>query len=473
MSTPPPAEALLRLVTAARAGGAAAADLSEVGEFLARGGVFAPAALRRAGLLPRADAAAAPEGLRGRGEQIRGGAAARRVAQRKSGGALGMYNYRGHPRKISGTLPEPPVSYSSSPQHETFVSARGQVLCKGGSNALRAGFVAVPLPWPAAEVRSGLFHTVALRRGGGAVCSWGRSAPWLGHGGDGSVPAEVQGLPPGDPVILVEVGPSSVIVLTESGEAWGWGSNRSGQLALPLSTKEQPFPLRIAALSGRGLRRLACGGTIEPPDAYSFAVAETGAGDLLAWGVLPPKDGARDVQPPLPLQPRAGRLVFPLRCLAAGRAHAAAAADGAGRLWCLWKGQGALASAGLPVAERVVRASVGHAVPGRGESLIVALTAEGCLWECRDAHPCRSILAVHPEMPLGLLPCIGYGNDVPLIADVCGGKERLRLFGRIAVRLGVPSDPVRAILTGLMVRGEYITGPAHLPFGWHARAAFQ
>eukprot|EP01062_Namystynia_karyoxenos_P048400 TRINITY_DN3681_c1_g1_i1.p1 TRINITY_DN3681_c1_g1~~TRINITY_DN3681_c1_g1_i1.p1 ORF type:complete len:529 (+),score=55.11 TRINITY_DN3681_c1_g1_i1:77-1588(+) len=499
MAAVQPAGALRRLVAAAEAGGAAAADLwggaaalgdrgaaparSVVGEFLARGGVFPGAVLRQAGLLPRTEGGGAPEGLLGGGGEGGGStcATARRGAARRGGCALTAYSYDGMHCSASDAFPQPATSCCRGARHQASVSANGLVFCKGenyggvlgvGDRMPRKGFVRVRLPWLAAAVSCGDSFSVALRRGGTAVCSWGEEGVMLGRSGASKLPAEVQGLPPGDPVALLEAGPRSVIAVTQSGDAYGWGSNMSGELALPLTTRQGGVPLRIAALSGRGLRRLTCGGSGRN-GSIRFAVAETGAGELLGWGVLPVQaavSAARQVpQPPRQLHPRAGRIIFPLRTVAAGCAAAVAVADGAGQLWCLWEGQDNLASVGLPTMERVVRAAVGEAICLGANAFIVALTAGGCLWECRAAAFCRSITAAHPDL-LGLLPCKTRAGSVPLIADVCGGIARLRLLARIAVRLRLPCDPVHAILTGFVVHQDFMTGPADAPFSWPPRS---
>eukprot|EP01062_Namystynia_karyoxenos_P033994 TRINITY_DN24936_c0_g1_i2.p1 TRINITY_DN24936_c0_g1~~TRINITY_DN24936_c0_g1_i2.p1 ORF type:complete len:364 (+),score=52.79 TRINITY_DN24936_c0_g1_i2:26-1093(+) len=192
-----------------------------------------------------------------------------------------------------------------------LLSAEGEVLCQGGNNNLgqlgvgdrlpHAASSPALLPWPAAAVCCGAGFCVALSRGGDAVCSWGWGLAEDSKDGGNCVPDEVPGLPLGDPVVLLRAGLRFAIAVTKSGEAYGWGRCGHGQLALPPVAREEPLPVRIPLLSGRWLRRLACG-------AYC-AFAETGGGELLGWGC----HRSKVPQPPTPLQPSAGSIAFPLQ----------------------------------------------------------------------------------------------------------------------------------------------------------------
>eukprot|EP01062_Namystynia_karyoxenos_P022212 TRINITY_DN18494_c0_g2_i1.p1 TRINITY_DN18494_c0_g2~~TRINITY_DN18494_c0_g2_i1.p1 ORF type:complete len:470 (+),score=68.18 TRINITY_DN18494_c0_g2_i1:85-1410(+) len=347
-----------------------------------------------------------------------------------------------------------------------LLTTRGEVFCRGGTGNVEQcggeGLAVAPVPWPAAAVRAGNHYFLALSRKG-SVCSWGRGGDeevdWvLGRRDCGGVPCEVKGLPEDDPVIMVETGFLFAIAVTRSRAVYGWGSNRGGVLALDGRPAEVPTPQRSAELSRRGLRRIACG--------RAFAVGEAGQ-ELVYWGVCGPDFGPLARKPhwgPVPLRPRAGAVAFPLRSLAAGTLRTVAAADAAGQLWCAWDVEHCISPAGLPAAERVVRVAC-CCVGDWLTSLAVALTAEGRLWDCRESVPCRSIDATHGR-PLGLLPRGGYmAFRIFLIPDCCGGKGRLRLFARIAMRLRVPSDPLLAVLTVLMVHGDFFTGPLDDPFG--------
>eukprot|EP01062_Namystynia_karyoxenos_P021656 TRINITY_DN18255_c0_g1_i7.p2 TRINITY_DN18255_c0_g1~~TRINITY_DN18255_c0_g1_i7.p2 ORF type:complete len:393 (+),score=70.55 TRINITY_DN18255_c0_g1_i7:123-1301(+) len=310
----------------------------------------------------------------------------------------------------------PPLCCSESCSYTALLTARGVMHCAAHDPADPDLALPAPLPWPAAAVSCGHRFGVALRRGGLGVCSWGwRSGGRLGRDGGDGTPREVAGLPAGERVALLEAGGSFAMAVTSRGEAYGWGSNRFGALATGslgvVRPEVLPVPRRIAALSDRGLRRLACGGVL--------AVAETLGGELLGWGALP--GGKTPI--PVPLPSAAGRIAFPLRSLAAGRG-AAGAADAAGRLWVLWQGDDrVLVQAQLPAGERVARAATCY---GSGYGVVVALTAQGRLWDCRKTCPCRCITAAHPQLPLGLLPCGGpWAPRVTLIPDPsCGLQQR-------------------------------------------------
>eukprot|EP01062_Namystynia_karyoxenos_P013176 TRINITY_DN14748_c0_g1_i2.p1 TRINITY_DN14748_c0_g1~~TRINITY_DN14748_c0_g1_i2.p1 ORF type:complete len:446 (+),score=69.43 TRINITY_DN14748_c0_g1_i2:77-1339(+) len=326
-----------------------------------------------------------------------------------------------------------------------------------------------PLHW-AASVQCGMKHTVLLRPNG-EVCSWGHSSV-LGRDGDPPAPAKVLGLPP---VAAVFPGLGCTIVLTRDDGAYAFGDNA---LSLPPDT-DPGGPVRIAALSGRRLRRIAF--------APLLGVAEAGQ-QLLWWAFGNQTARTLNVQLPAPL--RCGdEVAFPLRSLAAGIEPASAsapdpklvhavAADAQGALWfctadvasraCSPPRRAALG------AERVVKV-----VAAGGTSFfvtasrtlrirrtcIVALTEAGELWDVSDPAACRSISARLPPRQ-GLVPCGGVvARRVVLVPDHCGGRRRLTLFARLSIRLEIPGDPVREVLAPLVVHGDYITGPSSDPFG--------
>eukprot|EP01062_Namystynia_karyoxenos_P072227 TRINITY_DN681_c0_g2_i1.p2 TRINITY_DN681_c0_g2~~TRINITY_DN681_c0_g2_i1.p2 ORF type:complete len:443 (+),score=106.07 TRINITY_DN681_c0_g2_i1:79-1407(+) len=345
--------------------------------------------------------------------------------------------------------------------HAAFVAAQGTVLCAGeneegqlgvGDDLPRVGFTAPRLPWPAAAVRCGGAFCVALRRGGAAVCSWG-DRDRIGRGGDSARPAEVPGLPAGDPVVLLEAGYHSVIAVTASGAAYGWGMGVSSRIVAVGVSAYEEAPVRIAELSGRRLRRLACGCT--------SSLAETEEGELLLWGGLAPH---------LRAVPADG-VAFPLRCMACcSVATPFALADAAGRVWTVeeWDHHVGMPyrpvkveRAALPEGRRAVRVATAR------DEIIVVLTVCGELWDCGDLRNCRRIGAQLPAPPRGLLPCGGADSDrVLLLPDPSCGRARLRLFARVAVRLGLPTDPLRAALVPYAVDGCYVTGPENDPFSW-------
>lgn len=80
------------------------------------------------------------------------------------------------------------------------------------------------------EIASGLFHTCALLVDGEVRC-WGYGVAGLGNGRPlyRSSPVEV-GMQGGDQVIKLALGSDHACALTETGEAWCWGDNKSGGL---------------------------------------------------------------------------------------------------------------------------------------------------------------------------------------------------------------------------------------------------
>eukprot|EP01062_Namystynia_karyoxenos_P004968 TRINITY_DN11753_c1_g1_i2.p1 TRINITY_DN11753_c1_g1~~TRINITY_DN11753_c1_g1_i2.p1 ORF type:complete len:393 (+),score=49.38 TRINITY_DN11753_c1_g1_i2:100-1278(+) len=350
-----------------------------------------------------------------------------------------------------------PRTFGLGHDHAAVLSRSGEVLCVGdnsqgqlgdGTQEPRYGLVPAALPWAAGGVSCGWRFVAALAKGGGAVCSWGwAEGGRLGRGGAGCRPRVLDGLPSKDPVVTLETGYAHVFVVTASGEAFGWGCNSCGELALgPGAGGGHAAPVRVAALCGRGVRRIACGD--------SFSVAETAAGELLAWGRLGTVSAPRNETLPVALPTAA--VAFPLRSLAAGGGHAALA-DAAGALWELRPPREAPARAALPVGERVVR--VAAAGQFRGQ-LTVALTAGGRLWDCSSPVVCRSIDTACPDLPRGLVPYGGVAADrVVFVPDSSCGSWRLRLLLLAADRLRLlPGDRFmrRSALCPLLVAEEYL-----------------
>eukprot|EP01062_Namystynia_karyoxenos_P076916 TRINITY_DN7631_c1_g1_i2.p1 TRINITY_DN7631_c1_g1~~TRINITY_DN7631_c1_g1_i2.p1 ORF type:complete len:488 (+),score=69.97 TRINITY_DN7631_c1_g1_i2:81-1466(+) len=367
--------------------------------------------------------------------QLDGSAAAPRVVR--------VYDPFTHSVAIAPELTThfPVAAWSQSRWHAALRTPAGEVHCQGyngagqlgvGDRMAREGLVPARLPWPAAVVSCGVGLSVALRRGGAAVCSWGGDGslaqPAAGSSTDGSVPAEVRGIPDGDRVVLLQAGANFAIAVTKTGEVYGWGANWAGQLPLGLWADT---PTRITALCARGLVRLACG---------CFAVAETGDGDLLLWD---PRLG-RD-SPATRLRSAAGRVALPLLDLAAARCSAAAV-DGCGRLWSMWNDEEVLRSDVLPPGERVVqvagaswqgRAAGGHSALG---TVFVALTVLGALWDCRPNGARRIATAPAPQV---LLPWGGAAAERIILApEPSCGMPRCRLLLLVAGRRRLfPADP--------------------------------
>eukprot|EP01062_Namystynia_karyoxenos_P080432 TRINITY_DN8663_c0_g1_i8.p1 TRINITY_DN8663_c0_g1~~TRINITY_DN8663_c0_g1_i8.p1 ORF type:complete len:338 (+),score=61.57 TRINITY_DN8663_c0_g1_i8:328-1341(+) len=299
----------------------------------------------------------------------------------------------------------------------------------------------------------------ALRRDG-IVHPWGREKT-LGRDGSGTYPAAVDELPR---VALLAAGLNGCIAVTTDDEVFGWASDE-GPTAIPQLRSGVPRPTRIDALCGRGIRRIACGGLL--------AAAETSRGVLLVWhsGV----DQAAQLG--------AGRVCFPLRDLVAtGSSRFICAADAAGAVWVatpefapfdaasIMSGREfTLIAATLPQRQRATR------LAARLDGVVV-LTATGELFDTEQVDSegvvWRSISAANPELPLGLVPYGGTGAlQVVLAPAHCGGKRRLEILARIAVRLNVPTDPIREILVPFMVHEAHILGPSHDPFSWPNPAA--
>eukprot|EP01062_Namystynia_karyoxenos_P013779 TRINITY_DN14952_c0_g1_i3.p1 TRINITY_DN14952_c0_g1~~TRINITY_DN14952_c0_g1_i3.p1 ORF type:complete len:464 (+),score=88.37 TRINITY_DN14952_c0_g1_i3:86-1393(+) len=338
-------------------------------------------------------------------------------------------------------------SCSVGASHVALVDARGTVLSAGcyvlgqlgtGYGIPRDRLSAALLPWPAAAVRSGREFSVAVRRGGGDVFWWG--IDWTA-GRCSWTPASLQGLPIGDPVALLDASESGVVAVTASGVALAWGM---------FGDCKRVAAVPIAALTGRHLRNLACS---------SFLVAaETEDGVLLMW-----QWGDQDAtQAPQP-QPPNEAPAFPLRCLVVSDLSIWYA-DAVGRVWQQRAG-GYAEPPGrtpLPETQRAVRLAI--ATSTNFKERVAVLTERGELWDCTARGP-RSISAARPELPRGLLPYGGpAARRILLVQDSSGGKARLVLFARIAMRIGVPSDPVRELLPPFVVHEAYITGPASDPF---------
>eukprot|EP01062_Namystynia_karyoxenos_P032680 TRINITY_DN24088_c0_g1_i2.p2 TRINITY_DN24088_c0_g1~~TRINITY_DN24088_c0_g1_i2.p2 ORF type:complete len:442 (+),score=70.03 TRINITY_DN24088_c0_g1_i2:67-1392(+) len=265
----------------------------------------------------------------------------------------------------------------------------------------------VELPWAAGTVGCGRSGFVAaLRVGGGAVCTWvvgyeasadeGALAS-LGRDGDPAQPAEAGGLPSGEPVTQLATGEDFALAITAGDRAFGWGCNDSGQLALGRPGVAERCAVPVPALSGLGIRRIACGG--------AFGVAETASGALFGWG-----SGHRNFfvgadQPspkPLCAEQDGCPVAFPLRALVAGGRHAAAI-DAQGAVWCwgVLDPRVAVLRAHLPDEERAVALAAG------GYPHMVALTESGELWDCSSSIRCINVSERNPDLPQELSPCGG------------------------------------------------------------------
>eukprot|EP01062_Namystynia_karyoxenos_P028718 TRINITY_DN21716_c0_g4_i1.p1 TRINITY_DN21716_c0_g4~~TRINITY_DN21716_c0_g4_i1.p1 ORF type:complete len:433 (+),score=76.60 TRINITY_DN21716_c0_g4_i1:86-1300(+) len=350
----------------------------------------------------------------------------------------------------------PLLACSAGYDHYATVSGSrgGAVRCAGDNGVGQLGtrdmswrrraLGATDPPLTAISVGCGFGFTFALH-GDGAVSSWGRNytGQSLGRGGD-SRPAIITGIPP---VALLGVGTDFAIAVTHNDDVYGWG-----RCGFPATMREVvPYPERIPVLCGRGLRRLAC--------ASGIVVAEAAAG-LFRWCGLRGELSAKLAC--------SADMCFPLRGLAhfhysafMDSAFMVVAADGAGAVWVH-----ALNHTPLHRVLAKVRAVAAAAA----ERTAVVLSEEGQLYDVRPGRGripdlCRAISS--PQLPLGLVPHGGAASrHVVLVPDHCGGKARLRIFARIAVRLGLPADPLCARLTLYAVNGVYVHGGPADPFGY-------
>eukprot|EP01062_Namystynia_karyoxenos_P012506 TRINITY_DN14503_c0_g1_i1.p1 TRINITY_DN14503_c0_g1~~TRINITY_DN14503_c0_g1_i1.p1 ORF type:complete len:435 (+),score=88.20 TRINITY_DN14503_c0_g1_i1:82-1305(+) len=350
-------------------------------------------------------------------------------------------------------------------QHYVMVCGRDRAVRCFADNG--AGWVATDPPLRRVRsVTCAATFTVALHLDG-SVSSWGKRK-YRGRAGEAARPGGVRGLPP---VAALSCGTRTVMALTRDGEVYGWGSNGCGALALGQAAGPQLEPVRIAALSGRGVRRVAF--------CVQFGVAET-ARRLLWWG-------GRSEQQPARLWCDQ-EMSFPLRSLAVGVASGrvpepvllhAAAADAEGTLWFCGVDCASgrcpppqRAELGGQRAVKVVAAAETHVdVCGRiviewKLTRMVALTEDGALWDVSDpTTACRCISAEFPALR-GHVPYGGpHAPHILLVPNRCGGRRRLELFARVAMRLEIPSDPVREVLVPLTVHEAYLTGPSTDPFG--------
>eukprot|EP01062_Namystynia_karyoxenos_P041666 TRINITY_DN3038_c0_g1_i2.p1 TRINITY_DN3038_c0_g1~~TRINITY_DN3038_c0_g1_i2.p1 ORF type:complete len:960 (+),score=192.35 TRINITY_DN3038_c0_g1_i2:124-3003(+) len=385
------------------------------------------------------------------------------------------------------------VDAAGGESHVAVLSAAGRVWCSGCNDDGQLGTgdatqphrpVLIRLPWKAEAVSCGDGVTLALRRGGTAVCSWGGDGAPLGRDGEGALPAEVVGLPADDPVRLIGVCDRDVeedsilghaVAITLSDRAYAWHGKGPAR--------------HLPALSGLGVRKLAglqnnrlLVETSRPPELllWDFLYEERASLGTVGKGGKGGRGGKGD---------RGGKghkggksdIAFPLRSLAASGVRGVAAADAKGRVW--WEVVKDVQSAGLRRASLVTRGCPAGPRSGavrvglwkldseqdefsHSNRVLIVLTENGRL--LRVGPYGHSVLIDTPRcIPrLGLLPCRGDGEEnALLLRDNCGGKERMKLLARIAVRLGIPDDPVREVVVPYVVHNCYITGPPNDPFG--------
>eukprot|EP01062_Namystynia_karyoxenos_P006907 TRINITY_DN12413_c0_g1_i7.p1 TRINITY_DN12413_c0_g1~~TRINITY_DN12413_c0_g1_i7.p1 ORF type:complete len:391 (+),score=26.94 TRINITY_DN12413_c0_g1_i7:89-1174(+) len=280
--------------------------------------------------------------------------------------------------ELAAALPVADASLSST--HTALVDPRGAALCCGSNEwgelgvsdrRPRQGLASALLPWPAAAVRCGSFFSVALRRGGTALCSWGGS-------------------------IRSFSGPRRRRQRAYRGARAAAGGPNGSARCGPTERNRHHSERRGLRLGRQHLRAARsrcthpCGVHSHPHPGAELprAVAHSLWGsclsrrnqrqrELLCWEHL-------HSSPPVPLRARHGRVAFPLRSLAAS--CTAAVADAHGRLWCVWDAgqcQDGLHCGGLPAGERAVRVAPISGIGMGKEGVFVVATAAGRLWDCR------------------------------------------------------------------------------------------
>eukprot|EP01062_Namystynia_karyoxenos_P017286 TRINITY_DN16351_c0_g1_i1.p1 TRINITY_DN16351_c0_g1~~TRINITY_DN16351_c0_g1_i1.p1 ORF type:complete len:534 (+),score=101.47 TRINITY_DN16351_c0_g1_i1:110-1603(+) len=339
------------------------------------------------------------------------------------------------------------LSCSVGFEEVAFVTRKGKVLffsrsCSSRHSARRTA----RLPWPAATVSCGFVGHVALRRGGGAICAFGRELWEKPTQGDPVWDSLPEGPPPADPIVAVDAGHGFFAGLRASGTVFreggprrdadsGTNSDTSIGTLPPCQEGIQPISAGAGALR---FRRIACSG-----DAL---LGETESGILT--GSWPFKR----------LQPApATAVALPLRCLAGSRGHFTLV----DALGCVWHNidffRRTFKRAMLPAGKLAVRAAAAAVAPHC--IIVVALTDCGELWDCSDRLHCRSISAAQLELPRGLLP---YGGSearrIILIPDTSCGLPRCRLLLLIAGRrLLLPGGLMqRAALVPFLVDEDFI-----------------
>uniref|UniRef100_A0A1I7XCX1 BTB domain-containing protein n=1 Tax=Heterorhabditis bacteriophora TaxID=37862 RepID=A0A1I7XCX1_HETBA len=119
-------------------------------------------------------------------------------------------------------------------------------------------------------------HVLGLSEDG-QVYSWGHNAfgqLGLGHTLQGTSPMLVQGSLLGERVVQVACGGHHSAAITDRGEVFTWGLNSSGQLGIG-SVVNQDSP-RLVFLHNRFLRSVACG--------HNSTMVLTESGDVYGWG---------------------------------------------------------------------------------------------------------------------------------------------------------------------------------------------
>ncbi|BES95734.1 Hypothetical protein chromosome condensation (RCC1) and BTB (POZ) domain containing protein [Nesidiocoris tenuis] len=127
------------------------------------------------------------------------------------------------------------------------------------------------------EVACGSHHSVALTNEG-EVFAWGQNKS--GQVGSGmnpnqTAPRKVNSAIGGKFIIGIACAQTSTLAVTNNGEVYGWGYNGNGQLGVG-NTVNQLNPCRIMALSNTVIVKVVCG------NAHTLALSDEGK--VYAWG---------------------------------------------------------------------------------------------------------------------------------------------------------------------------------------------
>lgn len=152
----------------------------------------------------------------------------------------------------------------------------GQLGNAGDTDSSLPVAVSMPEGVTFTQVSAGDDHSLALDANGNAW-AWGRNQD--GQLGEGTtegarVPVPV-GMPAGEVFTEVHAGGAHSLALAESGHAWAWGYNFSGQLGTG-EDSGSTSPVAVSFNEGAALRYLSAGET------HSLALDETGS--AWSWG---------------------------------------------------------------------------------------------------------------------------------------------------------------------------------------------
>ncbi len=173
------------------------------------------------------------------------------------------------------------VSISAGERHSLALDGSGNAWAWGnndsgqlgdGTTGIRVvpGAVSMPGNVTFTAVSAGLYHSLALDESGNAW-AWGNN--WTGQLGDGSTadrltPVAVSmppaSTPPGISFVAISAGADHSLALDTNGNAWAWGDNSAGQLGLGTTSDNSLVPVSVNM------------------PAFAFTAISAGAGHSLA-----------------------------------------------------------------------------------------------------------------------------------------------------------------------------------------------